>query len=304
MANINNPERDLLKKRTGINFPQDFFDFWEFTNTSTFHDVDVGMMLTGPFILLEYPASAKNDNSIWEDRYYNDPPEFITVATGQTDGLHWGYYIDDPEKPPFSLAYYYSSDAFEITEVGYTMFEVLRYEMEQHYSECEENIEDDPDNKDSYQDQLAQLNSLRADLPPHGTGDRLEIGSEYLSKYETIYPPRQIVAPTRDGMGIVVSSEAYVPLTGLDIFCTIGADKNFTAEQVQLWEEEAMTLLRQGYPGAALKLGKDLWIYKEYHATSYLLLDAAYSSLGRPLLQKLLKVAIEYRRVCDAKERN
>ena len=31
-------------------------------------------------------------------RYYDDPPEFFTVLAGGTDGLHWGYFLDDPPR--------------------------------------------------------------------------------------------------------------------------------------------------------------------------------------------------------------
>jgi hypothetical protein len=48
-----------------------------------------------------------------------------------------------------------------------------------------------------------------------------------------------------------------------------------------------------------LKLGKDLWIYQEYRAISYKLLDKAYQALGRELLRRQLQVAIDYRKHCD-----
>ena len=49
-------------------------------------------------------------------------------------------------------------------------------------------------------------------------------------------------------------------------------------------------------PGAALKLGHDLWIYKEHHAASHEMLELAYSALGRDVLRQQLAKAIAYRK--------
>ena len=88
--------------------------------------------LMGPFEFLKKFAR-QPENPLKDARYYNDPPEFLTVASGGTDGLHWGYYIDDPHAPTFPVVSYYSNDAFELKIAGKTLFEALREEIKWHY---------------------------------------------------------------------------------------------------------------------------------------------------------------------------
>jgi hypothetical protein len=56
--------------------------------------------------------------------------------------------------------------------------------------------------------------------------------------------------------------------------------------------EEARRALWEGFPGTALKLGKDLWaVGGERHTEyAYELLDAAYAALGREVLREVLRV--------------
>ncbi len=55
---------------------------------------------------------------------------------------------------------------------------------------------------------------------------------------------------------------------------------------------EARQALREGFPGTALKLGKDLWaVGGERHTEyAYELLDAAYAALGREVLREVLRI--------------
>ena len=97
-----------------IPFPDSFFAFWDFAQT---HDslLDLlGIGLVGPFDELR----DREDRSGWAARYYDDPPEFLTLAIGSSDGLHWGYYIDDPGHPSFPVVSFYSKDFFSVTVSG------------------------------------------------------------------------------------------------------------------------------------------------------------------------------------------
>jgi hypothetical protein len=55
--------------------------------------------------------------------------------------------------------------------------------------------------------------------------------------------------------------------------------------------EEARAALREGFPGTALKLGKDLWATAGARRTAYAyeLLDSAYAALGRGVLREVLR---------------
>ncbi len=299
----------LLEQRYGLQFPESFYAFYEFAcaHAELLEFLGRGLMgmslagsdLMGPFEFLKTP-NLPQGNPIQDARYYNDPPEFLTIAFGRTDGLHWGYYVDDPQSPTFPVVSYYSNDAFELDVVGDTLFEAARDEVESHHNGCLEMVDYDPDAKDTYERRLDQLALLRQALQTHETGERTEVGEDYLTKYHPRNGiSRQVIAPTRDGMGIVVPEGKYRPLSGDDAFQIWNYHP--TPQEAQERAEKAMELLTQGYPGAALKLGKDLWIYQEHRETSYALLDAAYAALGREWLRERLSEAITYRQECDAK---
>jgi hypothetical protein len=222
------------------------------------------------------------------------------VAYGRTDGLHWGYYVDDPQSPTFPVVAYYSRDGLQLTIVGETLFDALREEVELLYRDCLDNLEHDPEYKDSYQRRLDHLARVRERVQTYATGDRDEVGGEYLAKYGALSGlSRRVVAPTRDGMGIVVPDGTYQPLRGEDSFQIWNYRP--TSQEVEAKSGEARQVLAQGYPGAALKLGKDLWGYPDFREASYALLEAAYAALGRELLREWLHLAIAFRNEADTK---
>ncbi|KAK2603971.1 hypothetical protein QQS21_003807 [Conoideocrella luteorostrata] len=298
MADAAETDEQHLERIYGLKFPQEFYEFIKFYNDNAElrDNANVEVWPTGPFDMITDPGAVNGEHPLWDARYYDDPPEFLTFARGGCDGLHWGLYVDDPAQPPFHVAYFYSRDAFEIHTCGSTMFEFFRNQVEETHVQLKESSEDGGVDEEDYQEGLEQLARLRAAFPASKTGDRPEVGSEYLDKYCDSHE-RETVAPTRDEIGIVIPEEKYVALSGRDVF--LSGNKPFTAEEVGAWEKEAMDLLERGYPGAALKLGKDLWIFRDYRETSYSLLDAAYTALDRPLLRNLLKDAIAYRAHCD-----
>lgn len=287
----------LLKNIYGFDFPTSFFEFWEFACSlppDLIKDV-LEVQFIGAFNIFKADYDAQTYNLLW-DRYYNDPPEFFTLMAGWADGLHWGYYLDDPNHPTFPVAYYYSNDAFELTVSGDNLFETLRGVVEERYEICLEEMEYSPDETENCEEKIQQLNALRTEIQKYYTGNRLETGEIYLGKYQ-VAKVRQTVAQTRDGMGIVVPRSLYSPLSGDDKFQIWNYEP--THEELGQMTNEAMDALKEGYPATALKLGKDLWIYQEYRAQCYALLDAAYAALGRDILTKMLGIAKEYREYCD-----
>jgi hypothetical protein len=120
------------------------------------------------------------------------------------------------------------------------------------------------------------------------TADRPEVGEEYTERYAGLTERKErVIANTMEGMGIVVPPRAYRPMS---------------LDDHRLWRylrrtndpasvvNEARQALRDGFPGTALKLGKDLWATtgatKAAHAHE--LLDAAYDALGRETLRRVL----------------
>lgn len=287
--------RRALKDAYLINFPDDLFRFWEFTlefgspkPLQTFADV-LGIRLEGPFEVLAGTDAPPNG---WHlgTRYYDDPPEFFLVFSGDTDGLHWGYWFDDPDNSPsFSVADYYSRDAYEITEDGGTLFEAFRLHLERCHDSTLENIETDPDAEQyqaEYQADLEKYALIRTRLMQYATADRPEIGDDYVEQYGGGEGDRGIVAETFDGMGIVVSDSLYRPLSLGDGELRARAIADAALSEVVA---EAQRALAEGFPGTALKLGRDLWIGNERQKQdAYRLLSSAYEALNRPTLQTLL----------------
>lgn len=289
------PIRKRLKEIYGFEFPDAFFLFWQFYQQLPEKSIGGGfgaalnISLGDVFKLFDVDTDIEQFNPLDEFRYYNDPPEFFTLLKGHTDGLHWGYYLDDPNNDiQFQVASYYANDAFEISLTGYNLFEALRMELEFVYVGELQNLRDDPSEHEHYERNLMRLETIRNLLKQYCTADRPELGLGYTNKY---FVKREATAPTREGIGIVLPVNLYKPLLEKDHFTDRSAGANYqpTAEFVEKSAQKALDLLEKGFPGAALKLGKDLWTYPLFYKTSYQLLEKAYKALGRNILLEMLK---------------
>jgi hypothetical protein len=289
--------RALLRRLYGFDFPDDLFRFWEFANrlrpleplaalTNT-----CGIHLAGPFEVLagRFDRHTPRYSVLLHWRYTNDPPEFFTVLLGDTDGLHWGYYLDDPAAKVGCVASYYTNDAFELMIDGDTLFEALRLHLEQQHRDCLEYRDGDPANMRDYDATLSAIAELRGEVQRYETADRVEIGDEYVETYTSErHRAKRIVAKTQDGMGIVAPPESYRPLSLKDkkLWKTL-----WNQDDPAALVHEARQALQDGFPATALKLGKDLWaVGGERHTEyAYELLDAAYAVLGREVLREVLR---------------
>jgi hypothetical protein len=303
MTMTQNQIRQALKSTYLIDFPDDLFAFWDFAKSCgadkpllTFAEA-TGIALEGPFAILAGEADAPPNGWHLGTRYYDDPPEFFLVLSGDTDGLHWGYWFDDPDNSPTrSVAQYFSRDAFDLMEDGDSLFEAFRLQLEGCQMTTLEYLETDPDTEQaraSYEARLETYTLYRSRVVQYATGDRPETGEEYYDKYAGI-SPRSVTADTFEGMGIVVPEALYRPLSlgdeELRARAIAGADLSDVVA-------EAQRALAEGFPGTALKLGRDLWIGNAgQKQDAYRLLGAAYEALNRPTLQTLLS------RIASARE--
>ena len=98
----------------------------------------------------------------------------------------------------------------------------------------------------------------RSRLMRYMTGERPEVGWEYRDKYGG--SNRVVVADTLEGMGIVVPVPLYRPLSLGDEELRARAIADADVSDVVA---EAQRALAEGFPGTALKLGRDLWIGNE-----------------------------------------
>lgn len=292
--------RQQLRELYGFDFPEDFFRFWNLVNRLQPLEplnalLNLSIQLVGPFEILagRFDKVTPRHSLLLHWRYSFDPPEFFTVLAGEGDGLHWGYYLDDPARGSGCVASYYAVDASEFSVDGDDLFEAVRLHLEERYRDCEEDREDDPDHRAEYDEEMRRLDCRRAQWMAFDGSKRDEIGAAYVDRWAG-RSRRRPTAKTQEGMGIVVPPDRYRPLSRKDrklwsYLCQ-------TDDPVDI-VDEARQALHDGFPGTALKLGKDLWaIGGERHTEyAYELLDAAYAALGREVLRNVLRVHRENR---------
>ncbi|HTU19323.1 MAG TPA: ADP-ribosylation family protein [Gemmataceae bacterium] len=289
--------RQQLRDLYGFDFPEDFFRFWEFVNRLQPLEplkalLDLSIQLVGPFEILagRFDNRTPRHSLLLHWRYSLDPPEFFTVLAGGGDGLHWGYYLDDPAAGRGCIASYYASDAFELSVDGDDLFEAVRLWLEEFQGDCELDYSYGSIEDPEYEQTLATISELRRSLLRYGTQKRRKVGAAYVDRYAGRAANRgAVVAETYENMGIGVPPANYRPLSRSDEELWPYLCGN---DDPAVVVEEARKALRDGFPGTALKLGKDLWaIGGERHtAYAYELLDAAYAALGRDVLREVLRV--------------
>jgi hypothetical protein len=292
--------RARLRAEYGFDFPDDLHRFWEFANRLSpldpLHALSEALevVLVGPFEILvgRFDGRVPRHSLLLHWRYFDDPPEFFTVLAGGGDGLHWGWFLDDPEAGSGCVCSYFARDAYELSADGDTLFEAMRL----HLEHCQVDYEAYRDlGDDSYERALGLIADLRPRLMEYATAEREETGEEYTERYAgATRREERVLAETMEGMGIVVAPSAYRPLS---------------LDDRKLWRklrrgddpaslvEEARRALRDGFPGTALKLGKDLWALgptkagKGWDSSAYAteLLDAAYRDLGRETLRRVVR---------------
>jgi hypothetical protein len=286
-----------LRELYGFDFPDDFFAFWDFAcrrrplEPLAALAEAAGGHLVGPFEVLagRFDGRSSRFSQYLHWRYYNDPPEFFTVWAGLGDGLHFGYFLDDPRSTAGCIASYYAADVFEMSTDGDTLFEAVRLVLEERYQDAELDRSYFPERAAEVEAAMRDLDKLRAALCRAATAERPETGEDYVAKYQGRAARNdRVTAETVEGMGIVVQPQQYRPLSVKDrkLWARLRKDDN-PRDLV----DEAFAALRAGFPGTALKLGKDLWAAGGEHQTmySYELLDAAYEALGRDLLRQVLR---------------
>lgn len=304
MATRLEQRRARLRAEYGFDFPDDFYRFWEFVNRlaplDPLHALQdpLEMSLVGPFEVLagRFDGRVPRHSLLLHWRYHDDPPEFFTVLAGGGDGLHWGYFLDDPDHGEGCVADYYARDAYEFTVDGDTLFEAVRLNLELSVRDWEWYREEDLDDAEHYDDAIQRAAVLRQRLMEYATGDRPETGDEYADRHlGSASRNDRIVAETMENLGIVAPPDRYRPLSLPDqrLWKQLRRKRSDPAPFV----EEARQALRDGYPVTALKLGKDLWAVGGEQKMTYAceLLDAAYAALGREHARRVLQTHLANR---------
>ncbi len=280
-----------LRAEYGFDFPDGLARFWEFACRLAPLDPlnalapTLGVVLVGPFEVLHgrFDGRVPRRSLLLHWRYHDDPPEFFTCLAGDTDGLHWGYFLDDPTPKSGCVASYYARDAYEITADGDDLFEAMRLHLEYRHAWAE----------DADPTALEPLARVRSRLMEYATADRPEVGDEYTERYAGV-TSRTPTAQTMEGMGVVVPEDKYRPLSmgGRKLWKHLRKNDDLAP-----LVEEARIALAEGHPGTALLLGKNLWACVGERKARWAgeLLEAAYEALGRPALTRVLQTHLACR---------
>ncbi len=278
-----NDPRQILRQKYGFDFPDSFFEFKRFVDLAKTKGLSLydalDMSLGDVFEVFNPELDLENFDPVEKSRYYCDPPEFFTVLYGHTDGLHWGYWVDGHSADEYPVVSYYHSDAYELGSDGDGLFEALRYRMEQAHSGYLDNAHYAPHDEEEQAhctQQLTRIEALRQALSGFPTSERKETGEAYIDRYGGV--PRDVLAPTYEGMGLVAPEHLFRPLA-FDPFSTAHGYRP-NDDSAQRLYEEGLRALEEGFPATALKIGRDLWIFSDYAELSANLLDAAYDAMG------------------------
>ena len=214
-----------------------------------------------------------------QGRYRQDPPEFVTVLGGDSDGLHFGLWYDDPSDLPALTVRNYARDSAETwVNKSVTLLDELRSRIDRV---ADDYGEDGPE--------AQQLRALAVALDWFGEADEEALRADGLSRR----PPRRAftgvsvfpLLPT--GSGDPRLSESNQRLEGF------GTE---SAEALE-WIAQAERELAAGEPAFALAVGAELhWLDRDpYRTQSRDLLVGAYRALGRDALAEIAEVHIANR---------
>jgi hypothetical protein len=224
------------------------------------------------------------------ERSYLDPPEFFTALYGDTDGLRFGLWYDNPHKSSAFVASYYAGDPTGIAYEGQTLLEAVRAQIEW----AEYHTDDYSDEEEERSKKRLSVWLLRDAVMEYETVNRPERGKEYVETYGKLEEKR---IPTCNGLGVIVPPPYEQPLER-DTEAVYQAILSDTSE-VKAWINEALQACAQGQPALALALGHDLhWLWHnqpERKEAAHLLLTRAYKALGYQALAEIETLHHQYR---------
>ncbi len=216
-----------------------------------------------------------------ECRFRADPPELVTIMWGDSDGLHYGLWYDDPADPPTYIAHNYARDSAETwRDEGHTPLAVL---LEKAREIIRNQYGDDPASLSVHAVCAAlewfvdaDTQALATDPPAKRWLDADRI--ETLGTFGPALPP---------GAGTI---RVGTPHQRLEAWRKMPA-------RVRKWIDSAKRDCAAGKPAAALTFGLDIhWLDSdEYRKDGEELLLMAYEKLGRRAFAETLKVHYKHR---------
>ena len=225
-------------------------------------------------------------------RYRRDAPQFVSFLSGDTDGLHWGFWYDSPEHFPV-IAHNYARDSAETwldTEQG--MIPFLRSRIAEGIDEATRALGTATDEKlrgyalrrwRALRVVALHVDEVAAQAAERAWGDEILCPWPRTEGSPVGSPPLAL----RPGAG---EAPAHVPGFGV-------SPTDPSVEQLTRWIEEARAEIAAGRPAYAHALGLYLhWLDGDElrDAAGKLLLDA-YEALGFHVFAEILKVHLLHR---------
>jgi hypothetical protein len=213
-----------------------------------------------------------------ECRFRRDPPELVTIAWGDSDGLHYGLWYDDPEQPPTTIVGNYARDSAETWDQRVPSMITL----------LERQLADLAGEEAARADVLALADALAWF---RGRDEELRAG-EAVSIWANVERPVIL-----GSMGPALRAEHGDPRAGhAQVERRVAAYRS-SSEEVGEWIAAARVELADGKPAFALVLGQELHWFDadEWRETGLELLVDAYEALGRHALAEIARVHHRHR---------
>ncbi len=208
-------------------------------------------------------------------RFRRDPPELVSVLLGDSDGLHFGLWYDDPaELPSFIVENYARDDGVSTSHGCTTVLRHLRRALELRAEDAEH-------------PPTALNRAFAAALDAARPADDAAVTADGPLRWAACARPASVlgVGPALPGGLATAHWPSYEPAH------TREARYELRALRVARYVREARAALAAGRPGPALLVGRELfWLDDDHDDDARELLAGAYEALGRGALADILRV--------------
>lgn len=208
-------------------------------------------------------------------RYACDPPELVTVMSGHADGLHYGFFHDEPAKPPWLLVHNFARDTGEtagVNGVGRTVIDFLHFHVQQ-----------------ARKDGL-EVEVLLPALEELCDASAAVVAAEQPRRPKTISRLRALcgvgpalpasIKPSSSWPALEVRRRAYAASDPI----------------VERWIAEAREAVAAGAPALALMIGHDLFFLRSaFQDEAVELLEQGYGAIGREPLARIARLHSAHR---------
>ncbi|XP_024946227.1 histone PARylation factor 1 [Cephus cinctus] len=304
--NVSDIEQRIVDKFL-VKMPEDFYKFYDFCKTVSPNDLSgtfkiVKLTLVGPYDILSSKLDDRNDlkkeQYLTHWRFYYDPPEFQTILNVEgKDGLHFGYWRDEPTENPVFVATNSVNVNCKIVPVADNIFSAVSAYMDTELKRAS------PFNK-------MKLSNLQKSLKSYAKKHKitLETNTNSMKARE-----KRVVARTLHGAGIVVpynkkTQVGYRELAVTDsklrkILKNIDetSDDNVREDNLNsLLEVTRLATIAADECdfGTCLELGHDLFSSgsNHVHTMAIQMLAIAYTHLDRPQFLEIIKTHLADRK--------